>query len=249
MRPLILAYHGIGDDTNAKMFVTESAFRTQVEYFHGHGYSALTLSDCERLRGLGELPEKTVVFTFDDALDSVRKAVSVLASVGWPGTVFVVTDYAGTDNSLRWWGLEPGLVGLQWPALHELATQGWEIGSHTCSHSLLTTLSEPDLHQELAYSRSRIASKIGTCEALAYPYGAGDERTAAVARDCGYLVACTLTGAEVSDSTFLRPRLRMDSRDVSARLVVKTSDASLWARRSSIAKAIRRLPRRRSWMP
>jgi len=231
------------------MFITADALRAQVAYFHERGYSGLTFGECERRRADKSLPEKVVVFTFDDAFESVQHAATILDEVGWVGTIFVVTDFAGEDNRLSWFGLDPGGVGLNWNALREMSSRGWEIGSHTCSHPLLTSLPDLDLEKELRDSRSRIESEVGNCRVLAYPYGIGDSRTAEAVQGCGYTAACTLTGAHTTDTPYLRPRLRLESRDVNARLMVKTSRVSLAARRSFAARLVRRLPRDRSWLP
>ena len=138
---------------------------------------------------------------------------------------------------------------LDWTGLGDLAAAGWEIGSHTCTHPLLTTLNDGELADELRASREMIANRLGACRALAYPYGVADSRVAAAARAAGYDVACTLTGVETADEYLRRPRLGMSAADRGVRLRVKTSDPARRLRRSSIARLARRCRRRRDWLP
>ena len=74
-------------------------------------------------------------------------------------------------------------------------------------------------------------------------------RVAAAAREAGYLAACTLTGAHVDDEPHLRPRLGMTSADTGPRLRAKVSPLGVALRRSGAARTVRRLRRRRDWIP
>jgi peptidoglycan/xylan/chitin deacetylase (PgdA/CDA1 family) len=73
-----------------------------------------------------------------------------------------------------------------------LARAGHEVGSHSMTHPLLPQCSGADLRQELAGSRSLIASWLGAPPAgFCYPNGDVDDRVAGAARDAGYAYACT----------------------------------------------------------
>ena len=195
------------------------------------------------------------MFTFDDAFESVLQAAPILARYGWPATVFVVSDLADTGRPAEWPGLESTKLPLlerramSWEQLRTLAAAGWEVGSHTMSHPLLTTLTDSQIASELRGSLHRVAAMAGECRSLAYPYGRADDRVARLAAEAGYEAACTLTGAHPVDTTYLRPRLPIDERDVGLRLSLKISRIALAARRSPAAKAGAKLRRRRSWLP
>ena len=72
---------------------------------------------------------------------------------GFPGTVFVVTDFVGTERPLSWQGIERWTHGptahemttLSWDDLEHLGSGGWEIGSHTDRHPLLVALNDGQL--------------------------------------------------------------------------------------------------------
>jgi peptidoglycan/xylan/chitin deacetylase (PgdA/CDA1 family) len=97
-----------------------------------------------------------VTLTFDDASRSqLERGLPVLERSGVKGVLFVPTGLLGT-----WFEREPllTLAGVE-----EVAAAGWEVGSHTVSHTRLAkdgrTLVRPsDLEAELRVS-------------LAYPYG------------------------------------------------------------------------------
>lgn len=256
-RPLILAYHAVSSTWESPLAVTEESLAAHAAYLSGRGYQGLTFAEAERLRASRTLPARSVVFTFDDGYRSTARAAVILGRHGYPATVFVVTAFAASGAALAWPGIEHELVPsaaaelapLGWDELAALRDSGWEVGSHTVSHALLTSADDTRLAAELADSRRAIADCIGACETLAYPYGVADARVAAAARAAGYTAACTLTGAHVADEPHLRPRVGMASADTGARLRAKVSPLGVGLRRSAAARTVRRLRRRRAWIP
>jgi peptidoglycan/xylan/chitin deacetylase (PgdA/CDA1 family) len=255
-RPLILAYHATSDSWSSPLAISEEALDHQAAHLRRHGYEGLTFADAERLRGQGALPPRTVVFTFDDGYTSTLRAADTLARHGYPGTAFVVTSFAGSGERLRWPGIEHELVRggeeldpLGWDQLAGLVERGWEVGSHTITHRLLTELDDADLERELTESRRVVGERLGECRTISYPYGQADDRVAAAAAAAGYEAGCTLTGAHVADDRYLRPRVNMTRADIGTRLALKVSPAGVGLRRSTAARTVRRLRRRRDWLP
>jgi peptidoglycan/xylan/chitin deacetylase (PgdA/CDA1 family) len=256
-RPLVLAYHAVSSTWDSPLAVTEEALSRHASYLHGRGYAGLTLAEVERRRASGTLPSRVVVFTFDDGYRSTARAAEILDRYGYPGTVFTVTAFADSGAVLSWAGIEhewtpentADLAPLGWDELAALRDRGWEVGSHTVTHTLLTGVDDSRLASELAESRRTIADRLGRCETVAYPYGIADARVAAAARRAGYAAACTLTGAHVADEQYLRPRVGMGSSDTGARLRAKVSPLGVELRRSAAARTVRRLRRTRDWLP
>jgi peptidoglycan/xylan/chitin deacetylase (PgdA/CDA1 family) len=256
-RPLILAYHAVSSSWDSPLAVTEEALSQHASHLHRQGYVGLTLAESERQRASGRLPSRAVVFTFDDGYRSTVRAAEILGRYGYPGTVFTVTAFADSGASLSWAGIEhelrPASAGdlapLGWDELAALRDCGWEVGSHTVSHALLVGVDDSRLAAELADSQRTIADRLGRCETLAYPYGVADAHVAAAAQRAGYVAACTLTGAHVADQQYLRPRVGMASADTGARLRAKVSPLGVELRRSAAARTVRRLRRRRAWLP
>jgi peptidoglycan/xylan/chitin deacetylase (PgdA/CDA1 family) len=88
---------------------------------------------------------------------------------------------------------------LTWAQARELASAGVEIGSHTVSHPILTTLDAGTLRDELVGSKQRVESALGReCVSFAYPNGSHADfgpREKAALRDCGYLCGLSLNGS------------------------------------------------------
>lgn len=84
---------------------------------------------------------------------------------------------------------------MSWDQLREMAAAGMEIGSHSCSHTVLANESRQSIRSELIQSRLRIEAEIGApCHSLAYPVGGNtaiNPLVVAEARDAGYQYACS----------------------------------------------------------
>ena len=85
---------------------------------------------------------------------------------------------------------------LDWDQVHEMAAGGFEIGSHGCSHRILTRLSTHEAHRELVRSKAEIESRIGRAVAqFAFPNEDASPALVALAARAGYRTACVGAGA------------------------------------------------------
>ena len=203
---LVLCYHAVSERWPADLSITPENLEAQLDLLANRGYRGVTFTDAVK----GAPEGKAVAVTFDDAYRSVLElGEPILARLGWPATVFVPTDFAGTERPMSWPGIDHWaggefdreLVPMSWEELDGLAARGWEIGSHTCSHPHLTELEDAVLEDELRRSKSVCEERLGrACESIAYPYGDHDARVVEVARRAGYRTAGTLPS-------------RMDARD------------------------------------
>ena len=122
--------------------------------------------------------EKTVVsLTFDDAYeDQWLYAVPLLRSNDMNATFYVIT--ADSDG--------PYPCCMSWTQLRTLQGEGDDIGSHTVSHPKLTTLSTPQVTQQICGSRTdMLRNGINDPESFAYPYGSYNKANESVAACCG----------------------------------------------------------------
>ena len=245
--PLILCYHAVSSVWRTELAVAETQLAGQLAALRRRGYVGLTFAESERARLAGRLPKRTVVVTFDDGFASTSRARPALEEAGFPGTVFVVTDFVESGDALSF--VPSGsdaeatdelatdeLAPLGWSELAELRELGWEVGSHTVTHPRLPDIDSPELQRELELSRETIERRLGICETLAYPYGAADERVAAAAAEAGYLAACTLTGADRVDERFRRSRVGMYRNDAGLRARAKLSPVGQALRRTGLAE-------------
>jgi peptidoglycan/xylan/chitin deacetylase (PgdA/CDA1 family) len=231
---LVLCYHAISPDWPAQLSVTPERLRRQLELLLRRGYQGATFHEAVTSPRRG----KKLVVTFDDAfLSQYELAYPILASLGLPGTIFVVTDFADSGRTLDWPGIDhwfdgphrPELRSLSWGQLRELVGAGWEVGSHTRTHPMLTALDEEGLVRELRESRETCETELGRpCPSLAYPYGDVDSRVAAAAAAAGYLAGAALPARlERGRSPLMMwPRLGIYRNDSLARFRVKVSPST-----------------------
>ena len=246
---LILSYHAASPTWPSPLALEPDALDRQLRHLLARGYRATTLDEGMH----GAQAPRTLVVTFDDAFASVfEHALPVLARLGIPGTVFVPTDYPERDAPMAWPGIDQWLDGahdrelmpMSWAQLRELASAGWEIGSHTCSHPWLTKLGDDDLARELTTSRERVEAEIDRpCPSLAYPFGDHDDRVVAATRAAGYRSAVTVPDDLRSDDPLREPRIGIYRHETARSFQVKVSPLVRAVRRTPVASAATRTAR------
>ncbi len=76
--------------------------------------------------------------------------------------------------------------------LRDLAEDGHEVASHTCTHPILTQLSDKDLEQEVCKSKADLERIIrGDVVSIAYPNGDFNDTVVRAVREAGYQNAVT----------------------------------------------------------
>jgi peptidoglycan/xylan/chitin deacetylase (PgdA/CDA1 family) len=244
--PLVLCYHAVDSDWDSHLSIPEELFIAHMTALRKRAYRGLTFVEAERLRRASDLPERSVVVTFDDGYAKrMMRCKQILDTVGFPATVFVVTSFVDSGQPMCWPGVEKWahqtpreMQPLEWSALRELVGAGWEVGSHTVSHPVLTDLDDGALTEQLVGSRRRIVEELGACETIAYPYGVADERVARAAEAAGYLAGCTLKPAHRVDEPYRRPRVGLFSHDRGLRQWAKLSPTVGRLRRTRLAEAL-----------
>lgn len=253
----VLMYHRVGASGNE----WESRYAISPQDFSAHicalaraGHQAVGIDALVHwLQGGPPLPDGAILVTFDDGFRGVREhALPVLERLGWPFTVFLVSDLIGQQDV---WTRAANPAGVTYPLLDadeilEMQRRGVSFHSHTRSHASLPTLNDAALADQLAGSRQALSSLLGhEVPYLAYPFGHADERVEAAARTAGYRAAfSTRSGFNRRDvNPFQIRRIDVFGTDTPAMLLRKirlgSNDGSLGhAARYYLRRFTSRLP-------
>lgn len=207
----ILTYHSI-DASGSVLSVASSDFREHVRSLARNGFTGIRFDRLlDAFEGRAVLPPKPVVLTFDDAyVNFYEHALPALREAGFSATVFAIAGLVGKTND--WPGQGPSIPRLpllDWPALREIATSGFEIGSHAFTHSRLERAPADRLEHEIVGSRRALEDGIGAPVAtFAYPFGTHHPASVAIVR-AHYRAACTtrMATARASYDRHLLPRI------------------------------------------
>lgn len=211
----VLMYHRVGEAQNpweARYAIHPIAFAAHMQALAHAGYHAVSIDALmDWLDGGPPLPAGACLITFDDGFRGVRDhALPVMERLGWPFSVFLVSDLIGSHDL---WTRNVNPSGTTYPLLdageiHDMLCRGVSFQSHTRSHRSLPSLSDAELVSELGGSRQALAELLGRdVEYLAYPFGHLDERVEAAASRAGYRAAfSTQPGFNRTDVNHFRIR-------------------------------------------
>lgn len=242
----VLMYHRVGavsDDRERKYCVDPELFATHMRTLAKQGLRACTLDEfMSWLAGDGTLAANAFLLTFDDGFRGVREhAAPVLAELGWPAAMFVVSAFIGGRDE---WTSRDDPSRSTYPLLGRnemaaLARQGFAFHSHTRHHLDLTQLGDAELARELTGARHELEDDLGApVSYLAYPYGRYDERVIEATKAAGYAAAFSVQpGFNRRDVDRYRiRRLDVFGTDTAAQLVRKVR---LGSNDGSLANAVR----------
>ena len=149
----ILCYHSVLPQPAPPMIamsglhIDARKFRRHMEFVARH-YKVVPLSDViQAMHSDAPLPEGSLVLTFDDGYaNNLHVAAPILEQLGLPATIFIATDYVGTER-LYWWDELPLLIArgegrkidaAGWKPL-DLTTPVGVQKAFSLGHSLLAT--------------------------------------------------------------------------------------------------------------
>lgn len=226
----ILNYHHVATVPSGtrlhELYVSPEEFARQLWWLRRLGFVGVSLGEGMRLLQAGG-SRRHVAITFDDAyLDNVITAVPILQEYRFGATLFVVSERIGSYNSWDAEQLSDGVPLMTVAQLEAWADAGFEIGSHTCTHQNLTTLSREAALTELLNSRESLQALTGQpVPALAYPYGAYNADTLKLVAKAGYRAAVTTRRgrAHYRDDPLALPRLPIYDHTRLGRFLVKAA--------------------------
>jgi len=157
-----------------------------MKYLNENHYRVISL---EQLRGFLQyrngLPERSMVITFDDGYRAVYDiAFPILKKYGFKGTLFIYTDIIGKSKN-----------AITWDELRHLKAEGFEIGSHSVSHSDLTKMKKGEtregylkrIKKELRLSKQILDKELKQDTIyMAYPFGNYNQGILYLSEQAGY---------------------------------------------------------------
>lgn len=196
-RSVILMYHIIDkprSGSESRFCCTTTQFEHQMRFLKESDYSLISLEKLiESLNGNFDIPNNTVVITFDDGFESIyHNALPVLVQKKIPATAFIIPGRAGLSND---WMLARGFPHrkiVSWAQLRNLDDAGICIGNHTQTHPDLTELGNGSVRDEVRISKQILEDALGkSVDYFAYPYGRYNQVVRDVIKDAGYKAACS----------------------------------------------------------
>ena len=177
------------------------------------------------------MPGKPIVLTFDDAyLDFYETAWPLLRKYGFTATIFVPVNFV--EGRADWDGEfgEPARL-MNWEQVVELHAQGVGVGSHGCSHTRLSDLSESEVSEDATRSKDILEQKLGAeVSDYCYPYTVSNMKIQQLLAATGYQSAVGGKEGKSLDrqNPFNIPRIEIfgsDNMDEYIRKLPKTSPA------------------------
>lgn len=202
-----LMYHDFGYSGNPSIINAE-VFDDQMNALADNGFNVISMEQyVEYMEGKIDLPEKSVLITFDDGYsDFYEIAYPILQQYGFPATNFVVVKSSDEPNPKQ-------LPHMTWDEMREMKANRMSFYSHTydshkmidtvnSKHPLLANLKEGETTEQY---RERVRADLQTAHELlvkelgeqdnilAFPYGAYSEDLLEVMKEIGINHAFTIT--------------------------------------------------------
>lgn len=203
VRVSVLGYHDFSEtQSETAMRIRTSKFRKQMETIRQLGISVISLDDFVAWKqGDKEVPEKSILLTFDDGWKSVyTDAYPILKEFGYPFTLYLYKNY-----------VDGGGKALTTPMIQEMIKNGATIGSHSVSHPYPITVKSyrkkgPDpydayLRKEMGESKRFLESKFKIkANTYSYPGGFYTEEMIPLGKEFGYTHLFTVLPGKIKRS-------------------------------------------------
>jgi peptidoglycan/xylan/chitin deacetylase (PgdA/CDA1 family) len=179
--PVLLYHHIANNDSDIRYYVAPDDFKIQMDKLVSLGYTTISISKLVSvIKNGGELPARPVVITFDDGAEDVYlNAFPVMKNLNMTGGLYIVANRLGVKDFLS-------VVEIK-----EMLAAGWEVGSHSMTHTDLQKID--DLSFEIYTSGLRLKAALGIpIQTFAYPFGSTDSFISRKTKTYGYEAAMGL---------------------------------------------------------
>ena len=204
----ILCYHDIKEwRTNEKLsmkvyVVPVQRFKDQIKLLADSGYHSITPDQYYNYLAHGApLPEKPVMFTFDDTdAEQYTIGAAELNKYGFKGVFFIMTISIGRPNYMTK------------EQIKALADSGHIIAAHTWDHHNVRGYKDEDWQKQLVEPKKKLEELTGKpVEYFAYPFGAWNKEAIPHIKEAGYKAAFQLTAKRDADEPLFTIRRMLAS--------------------------------------
>ncbi len=186
------------DELPAPLFVTLENLEEQLEFLYENNFHTLSLAEVKQYYYNGkELPQNSVLLTFDDCYQSVRKyAYPLLQKYQFHAVAFVVTGWLHSSTK----PFQPDRSVCLTRADLEEMKDVYEYANHTDLFHTRSTMTSSAIMvaDDTAFSedldRCNTNSIISATDTFAYPFGLYTERNLTLLREKGFQLAFTSEG-------------------------------------------------------
>lgn len=186
------------DELPAPLFVTVENFEEQMNYLYQNGFHTLSLGEIKHYYyNNRELPQNSVLLTFDDCYQSIKKyAYPILNKYKFHAVAFVVTGWLHTTARPFQPDKSVCLTGNDLEAMKDV----FEYANHTdlfhtrSSNSSSAIMEADDLAFTEDLKHCNASGILSATDTFAYPFGLYSERNISLLREKGFQLAFTSEG-------------------------------------------------------
>lgn len=195
---VVLCYHRLEGKAGGPYSIEASLFEKHMQELKDKGIEVISMQDFIAWRkGEKAIPPKSALITIDDGYTcSLTVGAPILKKFGYPATFFVYLDF-----------INKGGKSMTWAQLGELRDMGFEIGSHSVTHTnfngakpskLKFATKDEWLADEIIRSKQVIEEQLGIrVSSLAYPFGNHNPKVRELVQQAGYDLAFTTYGQRI----------------------------------------------------
>lgn len=191
------------------LFVTLEQFEEQMKYLHNENYHTLTLDEVKGYYYSGkDIPEKSILLTFDDCYQSMKKyAYPVLKEYGFHAVSFVVTSWLHNEKKVFNSAKSVCLTKEDLAEMNDV----FEYANHTDSFhqrtDQKTSMMMSTTDEEFAMDLDKCNEYVQVKDVFAYPFGLFNDRNVNLLKEKGFKLAFTTeTGQNTKELEPLRLR-------------------------------------------
>ena len=192
----ILCYHSISNDKSIYS-VGKKEFEQQMEKIARHA-KFVSLSEILEFVEGKEINGPLVSITIDDGYADAVEILPIVKKYNIPVTLFVLSNPQNADR----YELDNKQKLLNWEQIKYLHSQGWEIGSHSATHTDFKTLTDEEIEKEVIDSKKTLEKKLGfKINYFAYPKGIYNSKIIEAVKKAGYKGSFAVSPGCISKSS------------------------------------------------